>query len=67
MTTNVLRCDFAHDLAGDHRHLLARWRRLTQALNDAGLSNSQAAQELRRLELDLDEHFALEGRGGFFG
>jgi hypothetical protein len=66
MAPNFLRGDFAHDLAGDHRHLLTRWQHLQQALAAAGLSNSQAELELRRLECELDEHTVLEERGGFF-
>ena len=66
MTTSVLRGDCPHAIADDHRHLRARLQQLQQTLAGAGLSNSQAEQELRQLERELDEHFAAEELGGFF-
>ena len=64
--TTFLRGDFAHVLASDHRRLLSRCRQLEQALNSASLADSQVHEELRRLEHELDEHFAEEERGGLF-
>ena len=66
MTTSARRGDYAHAMAGDHRHLRTRLQQLQQSLAGAGLSNCQAEQELRRLERELDEHFADEECGGFF-
>jgi hypothetical protein len=62
----LLRTDRQHELAGDHRQLLARVQRLLHTLTAAGLSNSQAEAELRQLERELDQHFVDEESGGLF-
>lgn len=64
MTTR--RGDDAHTMTDDHQHLRTHMRQLQGALAGAELSNSEAEQELRRLERELDEHFAEEELGGFF-
>ena len=64
MTTNVLRRDSAQLLAGDHGQLLARWQKLRQALRRCRVERFPSRAADAALERELDEHFALEERGG---